>query len=124
MARQRTTEQRLADTEARLNRLRSQARKEDTRRKILIGSMLLGHAEKNDATMARLLSDLDGWLSNGRDRRLFLNYGLGPIQGLYGATLHHVERRAGWAFGQALPPTSTSNGSSGGMNWDDLLRDE
>lgn len=103
----RTTAQQLADAEARLNRLREQARREDTRRRILVGSMILGRAEDNTAVMEQLIHDMDGWLASGhRDRRLFLDYGLGPIRGLYGATLHPIEqpRAAGWAFGRALPP--------------------
>lgn len=104
----RTTSQQLADAEARLNRLREQARREDTRRKILIGSLILGRAESDNAVMDRLLRDLDSWLASGRDRRLFLDHGLGPIQGLYGATLHPAEQAQGWAFGRELPLATES----------------
>ncbi|MCA1773159.1 MAG: hypothetical protein LC677_11345 [Halomonas sp.] len=100
----RTTEQQLADAEAKLNALREKARREDTRRRILIGSMLLGKAEADDAKMEQLLHDLDTWLASGhRDRRLWLDYGLGPIRGLYGATLH-PSKQQGWVFGRELPP--------------------
>lgn len=99
----RTTEQQLADAELRLNRLREQARRNDTRRKILIGAMVMGRAEASDAEMEKLLRDLDAWLTSGhRDRRLWLDKGLGPVSGLYGAKLQLVQ--SGWAFGRALPP--------------------
>lgn len=60
----RTTAQQLADAEARLNRLREQARREDTRRRILVGSMILGRAEGNTAVMEQLIHDMDGWLGS------------------------------------------------------------
>jgi len=106
MAKHRTTAQQLADAEARLNRLREQARREDTRRRTLIGSMLLGRAESDAAVMQQMLRELDHWLASGhRERRLFRDRGLGPIRGLYGAILCPAARRAGWAFGRALPAT-------------------
>lgn len=99
----RTTEQQLADAELRLNRLREQARRNDTRRKILIGAMVMGRAEASDAEMEKLLRDLDAWLASGhRDRRLWFDNGLGQVSGLYGAKLHQVQ--PGWAFGRALSP--------------------
>lgn len=98
----RTTEQQLADAELRLNRLREQARKNDTRRRILIGSMVMGRAEADGAEMEQLLHDLDTWLASGhRDRRLWFDKGLGPVSGLYGVKLRQVQ--PGWAFGRALP---------------------
>lgn len=115
MAKHRTTQQLLKEAENRASALRDRAQKEDTRRRILIGSVLLGRAAADDATMERLLRDLDGWLSSGhRDRRLFQSYGLGPIRELCGATLFPVPTKRnksgkkqrqpfGWAFGRALP---------------------
>lgn len=80
----RTTAQQVADAEMRLSRLREQSRKEDTRRRVLVGSMYLSQAKQNDG-MGKLLTRLDHWLPSGhRDRRLWLDYGLGPIQGFYG----------------------------------------
>lgn len=100
----RTTEQQLAAAQEQVDALRKRAKQEDTRRRILIGSMILGRADVDATLKARLLRDLDGWLTEWRDRRLFLNYGIGPIIGLYGATLHPAEQQLGWAFGQALLP--------------------
>jgi len=92
-----TTEQQLADAEARLNKLREQARKNDTRRKILIGSMYLSQAEEYGA-LDQLLTRLDNWLPSGhRDRRLWLDDGIGPVRGLYGATLQPAKKPPGWA---------------------------
>ncbi|WP_280564946.1 hypothetical protein [Chromohalobacter sp. 48-RD10] len=109
MAKHRTTEQQLADAEAKLARLRELKRKEDTRRRILIGSMILGRAEGDDATMERLLKELDGWLGDGhRDRKLF---GLGPISGLYGATLRPAAQQPGWALNMALKPVRDRYGN-------------
>lgn len=99
----RTTAQQLADAELRLNRLREQARREDTRRKILIGAMVMGRAEADRAKNEQLLHELDAWLASGhRDRRLWFDNGLGQVSGLYGAKLHQVQ--PGWAFGRALSP--------------------
>lgn len=102
-AKHKTTEQLLREAEQRADALRDRARKEDTRRKILIGSMVMGRAATNDAAMEQLLRDLDNWLASGhRDRRLWLEKGLGPVSGLYGAKLQLVQ--SGWAFGRALSP--------------------
>ena len=98
-----TTEQRLADAEVRLNKLREQARKNDTRRRILIGSMYLSQAEECGA-LNQLLTRLDNWLPSGhRDRRLWIDHGLGPIRGLFSATLHPAEQPSpGWAAKEVL----------------------
>lgn len=43
--------------------------------------MVIGRAEANDAEMEQLLRDLDNWLASGhRDRRLWLDKGLGRFQ--------------------------------------------
>lgn len=103
IGRHRTPEQQLAAAEERLNRLREQTRRNDTRRKILIGSIVMSRAEANNAAMKQLLRDLDNWLASGhRDRRLWLDKGLGTVSGLYDAKLHQVQ--PGWAFGRMLPP--------------------
>nr|WP_173057755.1 hypothetical protein [Halomonas sp. Ant2]AJY53636.1 MobS/MobC [Halomonas sp. Ant2] len=97
----RTTAQRLADAELHLNRLREKNRKEDTRRKILVGAMMLAKAENSPQIRQQLLTEIDNRLATGhRDRRLFIDYGIGPIRGLYGATLHPAEEQPpGWAEG-------------------------
>jgi hypothetical protein len=64
---------RKAAEEAKLKR---QAKKEDTRRKILIGAYYLNEAEKND-TVAELYRRMDGFLIRDNDRELF---GLPPLE--------------------------------------------
>ncbi len=101
--RSRSTEQQLNAAQQRLDQLRERARREDTRRRVMIGSMLLGRARHDAQAKKRLLRDLDIWLTEWRDRRLFADLGLGPIRGLYGATLHPAAQPPGWAFGKGLP---------------------
>ncbi len=99
-----TTEQQLAEAEQRLNRLREKARQEDTRRKILVGAMILNQAKQDTTLHENLMIHLDSFLAAGhRDRRLFFDHGLGPIAGLYGKTLHPLEHLPGWAFSRTLP---------------------
>ncbi len=50
---------------------RAEARKRDTRRKILAGAAVLNQAEKNDAARASLWKLLDQALVKDRDRELF-----------------------------------------------------
>jgi hypothetical protein len=57
------------------NRLRQQKRKEDTRKKILIGTYYLNEAEEK-GDMERLKKRMDGFLSRDNDRKLF---GLKPL---------------------------------------------
>jgi large subunit ribosomal protein L7/L12 len=47
-----------------------QQRKEDTRRKILLGSYLLKKME-NEANKEKILADLNEYLTEDRDRKLF-----------------------------------------------------
>ncbi len=47
-----------------------QQRKDDTRRKILLGSYLLKKME-NDASKEKILADLNVYLTETRDRKLF-----------------------------------------------------
>jgi large subunit ribosomal protein L7/L12 len=71
--------ERLAKIKARLQNLEAKkrakaskaARAADTRRKILIGSMLLADFENNAETKARLLARLDKYLTRDDDRALF-----------------------------------------------------
>lgn len=97
MARHRTTAQQLADAEAKLSRLRQRQRQEDTRRRILVGSMFLTRAERDEVISEQLMRELDTWLTDERDRRLFVDWGLGPIRGLYRATLTPAIRQPGWS---------------------------
>ncbi|ELV07243.1 Mobilization protein mobS [Wohlfahrtiimonas chitiniclastica SH04] len=59
------------------NRLRAkereQKRKDDTRRKILIGACMMKLAEDNPEANERLLKQLDRFLTEERDRKLFFN---------------------------------------------------
>ena len=56
-------------------RLKKQKRKEDTRRKILVGAYYLDQAEKK-GTMEKLKKMMDEFLVREHDRRLF---GLSPL---------------------------------------------
>lgn len=104
-----TTEQQLAEAEQRLNRLREKARQEDTRRKILVGAMILSEAQQDTTLHENLMSHLDSWLASGhRDRRLFVGHGLGPIAGLYQAKLTPADTKRGWSFGRTLSPAKPS----------------
>lgn len=99
MAKTVTTAQKLADAELKASRLRERVRKEETRRKILIGSMYLKQAEDHGA-LDQLLTRLDNWLPSGhRDRRLWFGHGMGKIRGLRdGVTLHPAKQPPpGWA---------------------------
>ncbi|MBK3735240.1 mobilization protein C [Azospirillum brasilense] len=76
----RTLDQRIAETETRLSRLRAErtgeARRLDTRRKILAGAVVLSAAGRDPAWGERLRALLDSALTSDRDRALF---GLGPV---------------------------------------------
>ena len=78
-------EQRIAKQEERLKQLKAQKqavlsrekkkqseqqRKDDTRRKILLGSYLLKKME-NEANKEKILADLNEYLTEDRDRKLF-----------------------------------------------------
>ena len=54
---------------------RAEARKRDTRRKILAGAVVLNQTDENEAAKARLWKLLDQALVKDRDRELF---NLGP----------------------------------------------
>ena len=78
-------EQKIAKQEERLKQLKAQKqaiearekakqkeqdRKDDTRRKILLGSMLLKDME-NEEKKTKILADLNEYLTEDRDRKLF-----------------------------------------------------
>ena len=78
-------EQKIAKQEERLKQLKAQKqavisrekkkitdqqRKDDTRRKILLGSYLLKKME-NDANKEKILAELNEYLTEDRDRKLF-----------------------------------------------------
>lgn len=71
MPQHRSKDQQLADAEARVARLRKAKRSEDTRRKILVGSVFMRLAEQNDRARANFLALMDKHLTDDRDRRLF-----------------------------------------------------
>lgn len=86
-----TLEQKIAKQEERLKQLKAQKqaviarekkkitdiqRKEDTRRKILLGSYLIKKME-DEAEKKKILSELNTYLKENRDRHLF---GLSDIQ--------------------------------------------
>ena len=57
---------------------RTDERKRDTRRKILVGAVVMNQAETNDSARTRLWTLLDKALEKDRDRELF---GLKPREG-------------------------------------------
>lgn len=80
-----TLEQKIAKQEERLKQLKAQKqavltrekkkqseqqRKEDTRRKILLGSFMLKKME-DEANKEKILADLNEYLTEDRDRKLF-----------------------------------------------------
>ena len=80
-----TIDQQIAKQEERLRQLKAQKqaiaarekkknsdrqRKDDTRRKILLGSYLLKKME-NEANKEKILADLNEYLTEDRDRKLF-----------------------------------------------------
>ena len=75
----RALEDRRRKLDAQLARLhaagRAEARKRDTRRKILAGAVVLNQANENETAKARLWKLLDQALVKDRDRELF---DLGP----------------------------------------------
>lgn len=52
-------------------RLKNEERKKETRRKILVGAMLLTKAEEDLETRSALTRQLDSYLTAPRDRELF-----------------------------------------------------
>ena len=61
--------------DARIKNLESKERlkqkKQDTRRKILIGAMVTEQMGKNETTKSKILASLDGFLTRPMDRELF-----------------------------------------------------
>ena len=50
---------------------KEQARKDDTRRKILLGSYLIKKMQSNEANKEKILAELNEYLTEERDRNLF-----------------------------------------------------
>lgn len=59
---------------------KEQERKDDTRRKILLGSYLIKKMQENEANKEKILSELDLYLTEDRDRKLF---NLEPLNKVY-----------------------------------------
>ena len=53
------------------SREKAKAKKEDTRRKILIGAMVMEQMEKSDESKKKILASLNGFLTRPLDRKLF-----------------------------------------------------
>lgn len=74
-------EEQRARINAEIQRVRAreqqQARKDETRRKVLIGAMLIGKAHTDSDLKARLVKELDEYLERPHDRALF---GLPPLR--------------------------------------------
>jgi len=52
---------------------KEQERKDDTRRKILLGSYLLKKMKENEANKEKILAELNEYLTEDRDKKLFFN---------------------------------------------------
>ena len=50
---------------------KEQERKDDTRRKILLGSYLIKKMQENEANKEKILAELNEYLTENRDRQLF-----------------------------------------------------
>ena len=50
---------------------KEQERKDDTRRKILLGSYLIKKMKENEANNEKILAELNEYLTENRDRKLF-----------------------------------------------------
>jgi hypothetical protein len=57
------------------SRFKSEARKIETRKKILLGSYLLSKMNNDDDFLDEMMANMDQYLTNDRDRELF---GLNP----------------------------------------------
>ncbi|ALV74964.1 hypothetical protein [Acinetobacter johnsonii] len=53
------------------NKKKEQERKDDTRRKILLGSYLIKKMNANEASKEKILAELNEYLTEDRDRQLF-----------------------------------------------------
>lgn len=67
----RKQEQLKAQIQKEAQRVKAQNRKDDTRRKILLGAMVLDRMSKNDEYKQKIISTLDTYLKNEKDRELF-----------------------------------------------------
>ena len=54
-----------------LTKKKEQERKDDTRRKILLGSYLIKKMQANEANKEKILAELNEYLTEDRDRQLF-----------------------------------------------------
>ena len=53
---------------------KEQERKDDTRRKILLGSYLITKMQANEANKEKILAEINEYLTEDRDKKLFDNY--------------------------------------------------
>ncbi len=64
-------EQLNAQIQKERNKHSKQKRKEDTRRKILLGSLMMDMMKKGELDEKKIMKRLDGFLSRDTDRKLF-----------------------------------------------------
>ena len=64
-------EQLNAQIQKERNKLSSQQRKEDTRRKILMGALMMELMKKGELDEKKIMKKLDGFLTKDIDRKLF-----------------------------------------------------
>ncbi|WP_286597464.1 hypothetical protein, partial [Thiopseudomonas alkaliphila] len=60
---------------------KEQERKDDTRRKILLGSYLIKKMQANEANKEKILAELNAYLTENRDRPLYGGWRLGLFEG-------------------------------------------
>lgn len=67
--------------EARIKAAESKKKRaDDTRRKILVGAMMLEHMDKNEATKTSVMGKLDAFLTRPDDRTLFGLPEMAPVK--------------------------------------------
>ncbi|RYG99271.1 MAG: mobilization protein [Alphaproteobacteria bacterium] len=91
-----TIEERITEQEAKLRQLKAKQQKllarkrtaesrrlraDDTRRKILLGAMLMQRMTEDENVKNRTLSELGNWLSRDDDRELFSLARMTPVGG-------------------------------------------
>ncbi len=64
-----TLEQKIAEAQANLARLKDKARSEDTRQKIVVGAAVISHALRSESLARRLLAILDAESMRDHDKK-------------------------------------------------------
>ena len=64
-----TLEQKIAEAQANLARLKDKARSEDTRQKIVVGAAVISHSLRSESLARRLLAILDAESMRDHDKK-------------------------------------------------------